>query len=32
MDGVEQKIKSEHHPFLTHTIQFFHHSIIAWII
>jgi hypothetical protein len=32
MDGAEQKIKSDHHPFLTPTIPFFHHSIIAWII
>jgi len=28
MEGMDQKIKSDHHPFLIPNIPFFHHSII----
>jgi hypothetical protein len=30
MEGMDQKIKSDHHPFLIPNIPFFHHSIIPW--
>jgi len=32
MDGTDQKIKSDHHPFLIPNIPFFHHSTIPLVI
>jgi hypothetical protein len=32
IDGTDQKIKSDHHPFCNPNIPFFHHSIIPLVI
>jgi hypothetical protein len=32
IDGMDQKIESDHDPLLNPTIPFFHHSIIPWVI